>query len=146
MMDNRIFNVNGCGKDHLALTLCLAFAQDFGSGSRMSKGYVIHPQKGMILLWSGSKDAVPFPCALSAEAAAEIVWQWLSSEPGTECKGWDADYDHDGHNSLGWRVYCEDWGHVGHNHNAIVAVKPVYLWHGKLVRKVIEEILREKTS
>ena len=44
---------------------------------------------------------------------------------------WDADMNHDGSNSRGWRVYVGDWGHVGDEMYAICAVKPVFLWHGK---------------
>ncbi len=127
-MDNRQFNVNGSGKEMLLNALKLAFEQK--GRNTTATGYIIDPKKGMILLWHNEKGTA-LPAPFNAEAACNFVWTWLESEPEIECKGWDADNDHDGHNSLGWRVYCEDWGHVGHNHYAIVAVKPAYLWHGK---------------
>jgi hypothetical protein len=138
MMDNRQFNINGQGKEMLQRTIRLAFEQE---GQRTTaKAYVIDPDKGLVLLWHPVKETMPFPAHFNADAATEFIWAWLQSEPKMEHTDWDADLDHDGHNSMGWRVYCEDWGHVQlgprhstkeASHYAIVAVKPAYLWHGK---------------
>jgi hypothetical protein len=129
-MDNRIFNVNGTGKEALLATLKLAFDQ--GGERTTAKGYFIDPTKGMVLVWHcEGKEVTPFPAPLKAETAAVVAWEWLQTEPAVECKDWDEDFAHDGHNSAGWRVYCEDWGHVAGNRYAIVAIKPAYCWHGK---------------
>ena len=70
---------------------------------------------------------------LTAEAVAVQAMEWLKTDEAWETKldHWDEDCDHDGHNTKGWRVYCDDWGHVGDYRGALVAVKPAYMWHGK---------------
>ena len=62
-----------------------------------------------------------------------MVQAWLASDEAKQTvkEGWDRDLDHDGSNGPGWRVYCEDWGHVATYSAAICAVKPVWLWYGK---------------
>ena len=127
-MDNRIFNVNGKGDDTLLATLRLAFKQE---GDRCTaKAYIIDPEKGMILLWHSDGGTV-FPSPLTPEQVVPIVSAWLATKPDIKCESWDKDHDHDGHNSLGWRVYVEDWGHVKSIFHTICAIKPAYLWHGK---------------
>ncbi len=131
MMDNRQFNVNGEGKAMFLATMKLAFEQ---SGHVQAKGYFIDPKFGMVFLWHNdacSSSATNLPAPFNAEDSTNFAWAWLQSEPDIECKDWDADDDHDGSNGLGWRVYCENWGHVAGNHYAIIAVKPAYLWFGK---------------
>lgn len=133
-MDNRIFNVNGSGKGMLLDTLKLAFLQE---GDRTTaKGYSISKKHGMILYWAernGKEGYIPFPTKMDASTILEFIWTWLNSDEAKEitCVGDDADHNHDGHNSLGWRVFCEGWGHVDGKHGTIVAVKPAYMWHGK---------------
>jgi hypothetical protein len=100
-----------------------------------AKGWVIHKKYGLIFLWATSdrKDANKFPVALSAKSAAKMAFEWLVSDEAKqiECVDEDADCDHDGSNSLGWRVFVGEWGHVGNETYSICAVKPAYLWHGK---------------
>ena len=31
----------------------------------------------------------------------------------------------------GWRIFCEEWGHIDESWQAIVAIKKVWLWYGK---------------
>lgn len=131
MMDNRIFNVNGCGLEMLQRTLCLAFEQE---GSKAT-GYQI-TKHGMILIWGSDPPAGVnrFPVPLEAPEVAPIVFKWLSSPQDSQeiqYTGWDADADHDGENKLGWRVYVGDWGHVGDETYSICAIKPAFLWLGK---------------
>lgn len=130
-MDNRIFNVNGKGREQLAEVMRLAFLQK--SNYAKAVAYKIDPQKGMILLWHNTeaKGITGLPAPLTAEDAAVLVSAWLETRPNTECSDWDADAEHDGDNELGWRVYCEDWGHVAGERFAICAVKPAWLWYGK---------------
>lgn len=131
---NRIFNVNGIDKEFFVDTLTLAIKQETTDGK--VAGYRIHPQKGFILLWSVSSDVesrkgIAFPVKMSANLVADIVWEWLQTGPETEYPHWDEDCDHDGHNELGWRIYCENWGHVDSDWAAICAIKPAYIWYGK---------------
>jgi len=141
-MDNRIFNVNGRGLSMLTSTLKLAFWQNAGCYDKSQdtetvKGYTVEKDKGLILLWAvDEKDPShqKFIAPLTAEAVAPLVDLWLKSDEAKQIpfERWEDDCDHDGHNTLGWRVYCEDWGHVGRaGWHATIAIKPVYLWHGK---------------
>lgn len=129
MMDNRIFNVNGKGDDMLLATLKLAFDQE-GKNTTTS-GWSVDKKKGLILHKYNKGNLFPMP--LKADELFPIVKAWLSdAEAKTiECEGWDADMPHDGSNGLGWRVYCGDWGHIGDNHYAFLAIKPAYMWYGK---------------
>lgn len=141
-MDNRVFNVNGKGKAMLTEVLRLALWHHsgcMGNGSDCTaKGYMVDPNKGLILLWTlDDKDQrhQKFIAPLRADALAENVYAWLASEEAAQIPltgTWDDDCDHDGHNSKGWRVFCEDWGHVGAAEwKGIVAITPAYMWHGK---------------
>lgn len=129
-MDNRIFNVNGKGEELLLKALELAFEQS----KCKCKGWLATKQ-GLVLAWyvDGKTTPLPTTAGMTAAEVLPLVLSWLKSDEAkaVETSGWDADMNHDGHNSLGWRVFCEDWGHVGGSSSAICAVKPAYMWHGK---------------
>jgi hypothetical protein len=128
--DNRIFNVNGNNDEQLLAALKLVFDQ-----SRMKcVGWLFSESKGLVLLWSCSGEKTStLPSALTAEECLPFVLAWLKGKDaeGMKCEGWDANTVHDGSNTRGWRVYCEDWGHVARISSAICAVRPAYMWHGK---------------
>lgn len=126
--DNRILNINGTGIEALRLAIQIAFMQE---SSKTCPGWSFNNEKGFILHWSDPDHR--FPTKLTAERTTDLVWEWLQSEEAAtvDFDGWDEDTDHDGHNTMGWRVYCEDWGHVGECRYAICAIRPVYVWHGK---------------
>lgn len=131
-MDNRVFNVNGAGDKMLLDALELVFAQK-GKGTRCKAWQVT--KKGLVLLWYPGDGATPLP-ASNGMAAAEVlsmVLSWLSSVDlkDIEMTDWDENCDHIEHRSMGWRVFCEGWGHVGGDSGAICAVKPAFMWHGK---------------
>lgn len=129
-MDNRVFNINGEGLPFLVATLKLAFMQETQHGAI---GWDVLPGKGFVLLAYGDAPN-KFPGELSAEECAPMVYRWLNSPiaKAMDCTGWDADSDHDGSNEYGWRVYVEDWGHVGkHTGGTICAIRPAYMWYGK---------------
>ena len=132
-MDNRIFNVNGKTDEQLLGALKLVFTQK-GKGTTC-KGTLFSKTKGLLLLWWYDKDDLgnSLPAELEAEEIFPIVKSWLKSKQASEveCNGWDANSQHDGSNSIGWRVYCEDWGHVDGISYTICAVKPAYMWYGK---------------
>lgn len=131
--DNRIFNVNGelkpDGEKLLLAALELAFAT---SGFKHAKAWRYSTTHGLILDWHCFKGNNAFPAPLDAKGVFPIVLQWMNSpEAGAvQLDKWDSDYDHDGHNGLAWRVYCEDWGHVD-GRDSIVAIKRTYAWYGK---------------
>jgi hypothetical protein len=131
--DNRVFNVNGTGKAGLLAALELAFSQE-GAGKK-AKGFVNSPEKGLVLCWwcDGQSGPFPLPATLDAAGVLPMVLSYLESDEAklVPCEGWDANADHDGSNSEGWRVYVEDWGHVGGNSYAICAIRRAFVWHGK---------------
>jgi len=131
MMDNRLFNVNGSGEEMLKKTLELVFSQE---GDRTTcASWFESKEKGLVLLWCKGKGNNDLPSNLNAEESLLMVLSWLKGEfaKTVELSPWCEDMDHDGHNTKGWQVYCEDWGHVGNNHYAICAIKPAYMWLGK---------------
>jgi len=133
MFDNRQFNVNGKGRDTLLMTLQLICIQaDSERFPARIQGWEINPDFGM-LLYQDPGHGNPLPGrGLTAEDFTPFLWSWLQEpgEPKIKLTQWDLKGDHDGENEAGWRVYCEDWGHVG-GYSAFCAVKPVYLWLGK---------------
>ena len=93
------------------------------------EGYVLDPEKGMILLWSLDKDRqdqVKLPYKMDYEAACDFVWHWLESFDYSKIKR----EDHDGDDEKGWRVYTiNDWGEF--QYCAIVAIKPEWMVYSK---------------
>lgn len=131
-MDNKLFNVNGSGSEMLLKALELSFMQE---GSRTTcSGWQQTEENGLILCWSNKPEGIhPFPADLSAKQCLGFVEEWLSSDFASKVKlgGWCEDSDHDGHNTEGWQVYCEEWGHVGNQRYSICAIRPAFMWHGK---------------
>lgn len=132
-MDNRIFNVNGRldrdGELLLRDTLALAFA----IAKKKAIAWRKSQKHGLILDWSDcASGASRFPALADADTVLPFALQWLKSDEAKEVEldSWDRDAGHDGHNGPGWRVYCNDWGHV-EGWQAIVAVKPTFMWYGK---------------
>ncbi len=132
-MSNRMFNVNGKEEDMLLSALQLVFKQA-SYNSRPCSGWSFHKEKGLILHWHYQREGINrFPASLDAKDCLPFVIAWLNSEEAKTVKleRWEEYIDHDGDNGTGWRVYCEDWGHVGGYSSAICAIKSVALWYGK---------------
>ena len=131
MMDNRVFNVNGRGDEMLLDVLRLVFKQA-GQNTRCA-AWIQAKEHGLILLWHKTENSHGFPTPLKPESCLKFVSEWLASDQVKQVArvGWDADYDGDASNADGWRVYCEDWGHVADNHYAICAITPAAMWLGK---------------
>lgn len=137
-MDNRVFNVNGSGLPGLIAAMKLAFRQQAGFYDRSRtdtvSGWIVDPKKGLILLWSDSVTGCSkFMAPMTAEQVAPMVMGWLETDEAKAIplSGWDADCQHDGNNSPGWRVFVEDWGHVGDQRYATCCITPAFMWHGK---------------
>ena len=132
---NRVFNINGAGDDMLLQLMRLAFDQ---SGDDSAVGCAIDNENGLVFLSYINQPKEPkinvFPIPYSVGTCFKLVTEWLAREEtwhASKLTGWDADADHDGDNSRGWRMYCDDWGHIDGMEHAIIAIKPAYLWHGK---------------
>lgn len=131
MCDNKIFNVNGRGLDRLIQAFELVEENKTRMGFR---GCLIDKDIGLIWVRMACDGATMYPVPLTPRQAAEISFTWLSSKEAQSvpCTGLDANYDHDGHNELGWRAFVGEWGRVGTAGIAtLIAVKPAYLWYGK---------------
>jgi hypothetical protein len=131
-MDNRIFNVNGSTLEQLKLAIQLVCMQDYKLSNPVV-AWNFSEKHGLIFYWKHVEGSHKFPVPVTAESAALIVWDWLKTDDPwkMQLSGWDADADHDGSNSRGWRVFVEDWGNVDRSSYAIFAVTPAYMWHGK---------------
>lgn len=134
-MDNRLFSVNGKGKEMLRKALELAFMQE--GNKTTAEAWIETKEHGLILSWfyeeSNHNKFNKFLTPLSSDLATEIVWEWLSKAKIEDFKmnKWEENLDHDGENIIGWHVYVGDWGHIHNITSAICAIKPVYLWLGK---------------
>jgi len=138
-VDNQIFDINGKGLAVLDKTMDLAFTDRCYDNNQTAKSWAYHSQYGLLFFAYGN-DGHKFPTPLTGIQCSSIAWEWLKTPEG---KASDFDFsshekkmvgnaDHDGDNSEGWRVYLEDWGHVGsYSSGVICAVMPCYLWHGK---------------
>lgn len=126
MADNWQLDITNEGTEKLRLAMKLAM-----SWHSKATHYCVHHKLGLVLLWheDANVDGVavqklPFPLKTS-DMLADFVAGWLSS----------ADYpekpDFDGSSVKGWRVYNEEWGHVGKSHYAFVAIQPVWSLYGK---------------
>ena len=143
-MDNRVLNINGPLKEHggdklLEQALKVAFLQDGWGNEQKCVAWVESVDYGLILLWSDYEGkSNKMLCPVSSAECVPLVQAWLESDFATTVKPsarredcWDGNADHDGSNGLGWRVYVEDWGHVGNFNAVICAVRPAFMWYGQ---------------
>ena len=159
-MDNPIFNINGrMGDGTLLAALELRMRQKFPTRSLTDKlinGHEISKEKGFILYSSCFlKDKIPWDISRqylydnrhgdyihngiviyeNSKSLYDVLNDILLflKNGSNDVEGWDADPLH--YNDVichpGWRVYCEDWGHIDHDWEAFVAIKKVWLWSGK---------------
>lgn len=77
--------------------------------------------------------------SISFELLSEILWLWLSSSEAKKTipGKWEGRLnDQDVSEEPGFRIYTEDWGHIGEtyggtDHYSIGAIKPISCWYGK---------------
>ena len=124
-MNNRLISVQSEGRASFDLAFQLLFAN--APGSRITH-WIDDPKKGLILLWSHEGEAQKLPVPLDWKKAADLAWAWLENKKDDEYQEY---LDHDGSNGKGFRVYNEDWGHVGGYHYGVLGVIPVWAWYGK---------------
>lgn len=129
--DNWIFDVNGYEKDHLKAIINLALMQ---TGNKIV-GYTIDVTRGIILYWYVPDDktnVVVFPLQ-NFDLIIETIWAFLKETKwAVSFEKWEEDADHDGHNTMGFRVKTGNWGHIDYvGHSAFLLIKPIYIWFGK---------------
>ena len=132
-MDNKKVLIQCAGRTAFDLAMRVAFTTEYDKENeeprKKASHYFEHPEKGLVFLWSEDKsvNSSKLPVALDWKGSAELAWQWLDEQPTSKYQ----DYcDHDGSNSKGFKVYNEAWGHVI-SHYAIIAIVPIWAWHGK---------------
>lgn len=142
-MDNKIFRVNGeykgyHGTKQLELAVELLMRQHGYEEKNKVRvdGWSFSKEKGLILHWyipSNNTTINKFPTPLGPASVVDVIVNWLESEQANEVEldDWCHDANHDGHNGMGFLLYREDWGHIGHDSSAMFAVKPCYMWYGK---------------
>lgn len=130
-MDNRLLSINGSGEELLLKAIEIACLQK--GYEQTIDAYMIHPKKGLILLFYSEDRSRKLPSPMTAKEILPIVQSYLRSDAAEEVElgDFEDDKDHDGHNNVGWHVYTEEWGYVGNVSAVICAIKRVYLWMGK---------------
>ena len=145
-IDNKVFNVNGRTKKQLELAIKLLLLDEYDKNNNVN-GWYFREDKGLVLTWYvGDRcKAQPFTdrmgnvSPIDEKELVEIIWNWLQSDQAKTVKldGWDREFDDsDVECELGWRLYTEEWGHIGErgggsDHYSIAAVTPSYMWYGK---------------
>lgn len=132
--DNRVFDVNGVDDKHLKKAIDLAFMID--SERAIAKYYLVTEDKGLIFFAYKSDSLVAniLPVPLDAEGVYEFTKEWLKSNAAQNIKldgFFDTANDCDVSEDWGWRVYLEQWGHVGNHWGVICAISPSWIWYGK---------------
>jgi len=125
IMDNFHIDITSRVKAHFDEALRIAF--DNAAGHKASH-YMITEKHGMILFWHEENGAIQLPYEMTYEDAVPFVWGWLQK---VDYDQYEEQLDHDGDNDKGFRIFNENWGHVGDHHYAFVAIKPAWAWIGK---------------
>jgi hypothetical protein len=138
-MDNAGFDVRGKGHKDLGLTLDLAFTV---LDIPHAEAWAVDKRYGLVLFYHFPSETFvkgeelrvqALPYAMTGVAVLEIVWGWLQSVDYKKFKmdGFDEAIDLDGSLEKAWRVYTQDWGFIGDNHDTFLAIRPCWAWIGK---------------
>jgi hypothetical protein len=137
-MDNFALNVRAVSRETFKKAVEIAFAATPGG---KASHYVQSRRYGLVLFWMAHPGDVfegnvihALPDEMNATEAASFAWKWMERKTRNEfqLKGWDRFYD-DGDVACepAYRVFVEDWGHVGGSHSAVCAILPCWAWLGK---------------
>lgn len=137
ILDNFAMNIRARTKQSFEHAMAIAFATTAYGASHWCE----HPEFGLILFYYykdeeknfNGKPIFPFTHTLDALTATAFVWDWLIKADRTKfkLKEMDVHYSGDGNCEKAWRVYVENWGHIGGCSSAIVAILPTWAWIGK---------------
>ena len=123
-MDNRVIDIRSEGREAFDMAVRLLF--DNAPGGKAESYY--KNEKGLVFRWKDGDGSTALVCPMGWKETADLAWAWMESVPerdrGDFC-------DHDGDNGHGFHVYCEAWGHIGDDHYAFMAVRPIWAWYGK---------------
>jgi hypothetical protein len=139
-MDNFGLNVRARSKETFVRAIAIACAASPGG---TVTHFCEHPRYGLVLFWHDCEESTfcgrkvhPLSCEMGPREAAQFAWRWVVDAQRDRgilgLKGWDAYYrDGDVQNEPAYRIFVEDWGHVGGSPYAVVAILPVWAWLGK---------------
>ena len=124
-MDNFRFDITAVGGLQGWLDCCIGTSRKASGWS--SDGNEKEPR--LIFYWIAPTPLVdgyhPFPSPADSLYVGIIAEAWLDSVKRGKQP------DHDGHNSKGFRLYNEAWGHVDGHYQAFIAVAPAWAMYGK---------------
>lgn len=82
----------------------------------------------LVFAWheSAGEGFVPFVTPIIWEEAVSIIKNWCK-----EVADYGRSPDTDGDSERSWRIFCEDWGFIDHNHYTFMAVEPYWAVYGK---------------
>ena len=126
-MDNRMFDIVDNSKLEEWIKLAANGKAAIGWAEQEVDKVAGRHRKCLIFYWADPNlpHFVWLPAGSDAQLIAALARNWLNK----------ADYgpqpDHDGDNGKGFRIYVEDWGHVGGRWEAFLAVAPVWAMYGK---------------
>jgi hypothetical protein len=150
-MDNHIVDVRSVGHESFEHSLALFLGEHMGAHRKVShtciidpdepstdefrKTDIVHPRAPtFVLFWAepknwkfGEVNKLPYP--MGRRRVGDLVWDWLQERPDAEyAEGIDMD------GSLGkgaFRMWNEQWTHVGNSPYGICAIRPIFAWYGK---------------
>jgi hypothetical protein len=138
LIDNFALDVRACSRKSFNAAIRIALAAAPGG---TASHWCEHPEFGLVLFWHAGEDRTfqgskikPFPREFGPKEAARWAWQWLRKADRSKFKLVDMDErynDSDVVSEEAFRVFVEDWGHVGGNPYAVAAIRPVWAWLGK---------------
>ena len=127
-MDNFKIDISAESFDSIIDALKIAFRHN-GSHARCWTTGKLDDVSTLILFWSTPEpcwvEVNEFPAPLAARDAAEVVRQWL------DIQDYEGEPIFDGSSYRGFRIFADDWGHVGGSMYAICGVQPYWSMHGK---------------
>lgn len=125
-MDNHKILIQSEGRAAFDLAFQLSLTGKYGV--KKITHYLDDPEKGLILFYIESNNAIKLPVPLDWKGAADLAWAWLQNQDESV---YDDLLDHDGSNGHGFRIYNDAWGRVGEYWHSVIAVIPIWAWYGK---------------
>lgn len=151
-MNNHLVDIRSEGRESFDHALAIFMGNQMGGRPTASHTSIIAPREipeqkpyeneitiidlkapTFILFWTKPEDwkfdeirALPY--TMKRDRIGDIVWDWLQAVPQ---KQYGEFIEHDGSMGKGFRMWNENWGHVGGSWAGICAIRPIFAWYGK---------------